>query len=499
MNCVNKTKELFPAAARGAKKLAAALSRQAAGRWALRFFAAMVVLTLAARGTSGAALPRVILATPNRGTIVQKASAFAEITAGESGALELPAGVTVRAVYAAAGQQLKEGDAILLLDLEQLQDELASAKATRSQQEAQLARLSASTAPDGSSVTSARQSLDRAKEDYARADERTAAAVDEARVSLAAAQTARDEAAKTLEELESRTDPAPTDEELAAARGALEEAEAALSGAKQAVDSAETDREDLLLSAKRSVENAESSLAQANDAYSQAQASASLTAQSNAAEAEALRLEKEKNDEKIDLLASLVEAGGLVRAPRSTLLTVCDLEQGQPCPEGESLQLAKDGSELLVQFSLPTDQAEKVAVGQTVTVTQGSAGAEATVRRVESGGEEEPSLVTAVLPETAAGFKAGVAQAELVFSRTAYDLCLPISALRQDSQGSYVLTVEEEKTAFGITLTALRVPVTVQETDSAGQYVAVEGSIGGGVIVSSTRAVSPGASVRLEE
>ena len=62
------------------------------------------------------------LATPNRGTIVQKASATAEITAGESGALELPAGVTVRAVYAAAGQQLKEGDAILLLDLEQLQD-----------------------------------------------------------------------------------------------------------------------------------------------------------------------------------------------------------------------------------------------------------------------------------------------------------------------------------------------------------------------------------------
>ena len=236
-----------------------------------------------------------------------------------------------------------------------------------------------------------------------------------------------------------------------------------------------------------------------SEAYSQAQASASLTAQSNAAEAEALRLEKKKNDEKIDLLTSLVETGGLVRAPRDTLLTACALEQGQPCPEGESLQLAKDGSELLVQFSLPADQAEKVVAGQTVTVTQGSASAEATVRRVESGAEEEPGIITAVLPETAAGFKAGAAQAELVFSRTAYDLCLLVSALQQDSQGSYVLTVEEEKTAFGITLTALRVPVTVLETDSAGQYAAVEGSIGGGVIVSSTRAVSPGASVRLEE
>ena len=294
MNCVNKTKELLPAAARGAKAMAAALREQAAGRWTLRFFAAMVVLTLAARGTSGAAMARVSLVSPGRGTIVQKASATAEITAGESEPLELPAGVTVRTVYAAAGQQLKEGDPILLLDLEELEDELAAAKATRSQQEAQLARLNASTAPDSSSVASAQQSLDRAKEDYTRTDERTAAAVNEAKAALAPAQSARDEAAKNLEELQGQTDPVPTEEELAAARSALEEAEAALAGAKQAVSAAEASREDSLLSAKRSLENAESSLAQANEAYSQAQASASLTAQTNAAEAEALRLEKEK-------------------------------------------------------------------------------------------------------------------------------------------------------------------------------------------------------------
>ena len=499
MNGVNKTKECFTAAAGGAKALAAALSGQGAGRWALRFFAAMAVLTLAARGVSGAGLPRVSLASPGRGTIVQKASASAEITAGQSEALELPAGVTVRAVYAAAGQQLKEGDALLLLDLEELQDQLDSAKATRSQQTAQLARLSASTAPDGSSVASARQSLDRAKEDYARTDERTAAAVDEAKASLASAQTARDEAAKALKELESQADPAPTEEELAAARAALQEAETALSGAKQAVSSAETSREDSLLSAKRSVENAESSLAQAEDTYAQAQASAALTARSNAAEAEALGLEKEKNDETIDLLTSLVEAGGLVCAPRDALLTACTVEQGQPCPEGECLQLAKEGSELLVRLTLSADQAEKVAAGLAVTVTQGSASAEAAVRTVELNEENETGLVTAVLGETAAGFKAGAAQAELVFSRTAYDLCLPTSALRQDGQGSYVLTVEEKKTAFGLSLTALRVPVTVKEVDSAGQYAGVEGSLSGGVIVSSTRAVSPGAAVRLEE
>ena len=62
-----------------------------------------------------------------------------------------------------------------------------------------------------------------------------------------------------------------------------------------------------------------------------------------------------------------------------------------------------------------------------------------------------------------------------------------------------MLAVEETRNAFGLSFTALRVPVTVKEVDSEGQYAAVEGSISGGVIVSSTRAVSPGASVRMEE
>ena len=107
--------------------------------------------------------------------------------------------------------------------------------------------------------------------------------------------------------------------------------------------------------------------------------------------------------------------------------------------------------------------------------------------------------VTAVLPETAAGFTAGTAQARLVFSRTAYSTVLPVSAIRQDTQGSYVLTVEESQTAFGIAYTARRVPVTVLEVDSSSQYAAVEGTISSGAITDSTRPVSPGTSVRVEE
>ena len=482
------------------RRLAAGWQNQRAGRYAVRFFAAMLVLTLVARGVSGAAMPVVTLTTPTQGAIVQQAETTATVTAGEGESLALPAGITVQALYAAAGQSLTGGEAILQLDKEELQDALDEAKAALAQQQAQLDQLNAATAPDGSSVAAAQQSLDRANEDYTRTDIRTRAAVDEANATCTAAQSALDEAEKALQELQAQTDPPPTEEQLAAARQAVDEAQATLAAARQAVQDAETSREDSLLSARRSVENAESALAQANTAYSQAQASAALTAQSNAAQAQTLQLEMADTREQIALLRSLLDEDGLVTAPRDTQLLRCDLTEGQPCPEGDVLRLAKADSELLARFTLPAAQAEQLTAGQTVTLTQGSRQTEATVRTVSAADETAGTAsVTAVLPETAAGFTAGTAQARLVFSRTAYSTVLPVSAIRQDTQGSYVLTVEESSTAFGIAYTARRVPVTVLEVDSSSQYAAVEGTISSGAITDSTRPVSPGTSVRVEE
>ena len=118
--------------------LAAGWQNQRAGRYAVRFFAAMLVLTLVARGVSAAAMPVVTLTTPTQGAIVQQAETTATVTAGEGESLALPAGITVQALYAAAGQSLTGGEAILQLDKEELQDALDEAKAALAQQQAQL-------------------------------------------------------------------------------------------------------------------------------------------------------------------------------------------------------------------------------------------------------------------------------------------------------------------------------------------------------------------------
>lgn len=90
------------------------------------------------------------------------------------------------------------------------------------------------------------------------------------------------------------------------------------------------------------------------------------------------------------------------------------------------------------------------------------------------------------------------AQAEITFSRNEYSNCLPTSAIRQDSEGSFILTVEQSQSVFGVTNLAVRTPVTVLEIGSDGQYAAIAESVSGQVIVSSDRAVSPGSSVRID-
>lgn len=469
------------------------------GRYALRFFAAMLVLTLVSRGISGAAMPQVNLTLPSQGTIVQQVSASATVTAGEGEALALPAGVTVDVLYASAGQSLKAGDAIVQLNQEQLQKALDESNATLARQKAQLAQLNVSSAPDTSAADSARQTLTRAQEDYSIAESRTQAAVDQADAALTQAQQAREQAARRLEELQQQADPAPSEEELNIARQMLEEATQQEDSARQTLEQAQNAREDSLLSAQRNLEDAQTALTQAESDYTQAQSSAALTAQSNAAQEQQLQLEIASTEECIALLTACMETDGLICAERDTQLLTCDLKEGQPCPESGGLRIAREDSELVAAFSLPAAQAENLAAGQSVTIVQGSSLTEATVRTAVEDTESGAFQVTAVLPEDAAGFRAGTAQAELIFSRTSYGTCLPVSAIRQDTQGSFVLTVEENRSTFGISYTARRVPVTVLEVGSDGQYAAVEGTIGGSVIASSDQAVSPGSSVRIAQ
>ena len=114
----------------------------------VRFFAAMLVLTLVARGASGASLPVVTTAVPSRGTVVQSVTAQGSLAAQPGGVLTAPEGLTVSRVLVQVGQTVAEGDAVAELDEASVSRALDEAKAEAAQLSAQLSELTATSAPD---------------------------------------------------------------------------------------------------------------------------------------------------------------------------------------------------------------------------------------------------------------------------------------------------------------------------------------------------------------
>ena len=81
--------------------------------------------------------------------------------------------------------------------------------------------------------------------------------------------------------------------------------------------------------------------------------------------------------------------------------------------------------------------------------------------------------------------------------RSDYDLCVPMSALRQDSDGYFVYVMETTQTLMGTDKRFVRRDVYIENTD--GRYAAVSGNISSNdqVILSSSKPLSDGDSVRV--
>ena len=148
------------------KKLSIDPAQARAGANILKFLAALLVLTLIARGTNGATLAKVELSPPERGEIVEAVEGSASVAVRDTLELTAPEGLTILEMLAGVGQTLQAGDPVARLDLEEITEKLARAEAELHKLELELAKLEKSEAADSTSLDNARRSLERLLEDY---------------------------------------------------------------------------------------------------------------------------------------------------------------------------------------------------------------------------------------------------------------------------------------------------------------------------------------------
>lgn len=469
--------------------------RRALGR-AGRFFAAMLVCTLVARGASGATMAEVSLEKPASANLSDSLTASGSIEAAAPSDIEVPEGLKVTEVAAAAGQKVNAGDLLAKVDADELDRAVRAQQAQVQKQQLALEALREEQAVDSSGVDAAQTALAGAQADRDRANGRAAEAVQQAETALERAKQDEQAASDALEELQQKPPEELEEGELEAAQLALDTARSARETAEQALASARQAAEDTALSGDRSVASAESALQSAQKSYSEAAKQAETASKANAADAQLAQLELEEAQRLLDRLTALQQAGGCITAPAGGTLVRLDLTAGQPTVASAG-QLAGQEGGFVFRATVGKEQAGQLKAGGLVNVQQDYAVGKGTIQAL-SPQEDGTVQMTVRLAEDGASWQLGGAEASVTLSQQQYYTCLPSSAVRLGSAGQYVLVMEQRVTVLGIQNVLVEVPVSIERI--SGGTTAVSGALGpdSQVVASSSRPVSAGDRVRVK-
>ena len=151
-----------------------------------------------------------------------------------------------------------------------------------------------------------------------------------------------------------------------------------------------------------------------------------------------------------------------------------------------------------VKIPVTADQAKKVTVGDVATITNYYNGdITATLENIANDPQNPGKGKLLVFRLTGEGVEAGANITLSIGQKSAtYDCLVPNSALRNDSNGDFVLVVQAKSTPLGNRYVATRVGVTILAQDDT--KTAISGlSSGDFVITTSTAPIEAGAQVRL--
>lgn len=470
----------------------------------VRLFALLVVLTLVARGTAGATMPTVTTARPGNGAVHHTLRAGGSIASAAGSPFTLPEGLLVQSVPVQLGQTVEAGAVLATFDSREVEQAIALAQAELAQNQLKARQLAQGETTDPFALQQAQDQLQRSYQNFHKTDAAGQQSVEEAK-------NARGEAERKVNEVRDRKPTSPRSDEFAAMatpeqasaqglydawKAELGTAEAQLKQAEETLKLAEQAAEaelDAALAAAQSVEDGR------NSALNSYEKELENNAESNAADradANVLSAQVAQAQTKLDALRALSADGYVCKAPFAGTLTALELAPGKPSGLVGGLLADADAGYLLT-LPLTEEQAKLVAVGDTLTVTQGKRSGKAAITALSAPDADGAVIATAQLPPDS--WAAGAATVTADLTGTGQGTTLPTTAIQADSQGNYVYIIEEQSTVLGLQNVLVRMSVTVLERGDTTTLVSSALNSGSLVVSGSNKPLSAGASVRLAE
>lgn len=273
-----------------------------------------------------------------------------------------------------------------------------------------------------------------------------------------------------------------------------------LEAAQKALDKAQENFDEIKSDSEASVEDktaAREKLTAAQEALKQAQAAYNEEVLQKQPGARTMMLDIAAQEEKVNALVFFQEQQYQILSESAGLLADQPLEENMVTTGSEVIGICTPGNGFTLTFQASREDANNILKYEPdLTATQEDL--EEDLRSfdpdINTLGQEMVTF-TAKLRETGWTEKGISITGDLW--QTNYHLCVPMSALRQDSQGYFVYVMETTQTLMGIDKRVARRDVNIENTD--GRYAAVSGALQSGdqVILSSSKPLSDGDSVRV--
>lgn len=536
------TKEALPSGRRTARDWLLGLSaswrnadsgQKRAGRNLVLFLVLMLAMTIIARGTSAATLPRVETDSVYSAEVTETVRGTATVKTGDKSTIQLPEGLPIQSVLTSTGSKVNAGDPLLQLDMDTIQTLLAKEKVALENLQLKKSTLDQSQEYDDSSLVSAQRALERANADYITAKQNADDTVAKAQSAYDTARKALNDAKQALTDLKNKpvltpspepsavsehsdssainptaapdpTSPDSTSDPLLAAQQLVDEKTALLTDAQNGLDAAKKQREADIKMAQRTIDDAKLALDSAQKSDKNGQTTHKNQQDQNALDAKDTQLEIDKQKKKVDRLAALVSEGGLIKSETTGIVMELSAAGQTTAADQNVAAISNEEGAYEAEMLLPKADASKIEIGAKVDLVSESnvmgSSSYSTGTIASKSEADESGMVTLKIRLPDQNWKQGASmQAQVIQRSGQYDNCLPISALHADGKDYYVFTLQHKSTILGQESVLVKVPVTVLSRGGGVAAISASFMPGEKIVTGSDKPIAEGDRVRMKD
>ncbi len=249
--------------------------------------------------------------------------------------------------------------------------------------------------------------------------------------------------------------------------------------------------------ARRSLDEAERRFTQAEENEQIKDKNEQVLEKSQEIDRKILQLDIDEKQSEAESLQELINIQGKVFSPVYGIISTMDLEQGIILNGQERLIIATGGYELVMTAS--KEEIKNFTAGDELTIkTYDNKKIISQIENISLPDQNGYVSFTALLPE--GEYIPGESlDYEMAKTSKTYGMCLPIQALRQDSNGTFVLLARSADNVLGKEDIAFRLDVTVVSYDAS--MAAVEAPLlqEDRIIISSNKSIAEGDRIRIDE